>query len=176
MMTTNWYVITGGPSSGKTSLINHLARLQFQIAPEIARDYINRLIAEHHTLDDLIHSNSQLQRTIFAGVLKRERLLSKEQLIFFDRGTPDSIGYFRYYRLDTKKAVHNCQHIRYKKVFYCHQLPMEYDSIRVEDNSSAKQIGDFIRDAYKNLGYELIELPAVSIKRRLEIIATHLEK
>jgi predicted ATPase len=175
MIQTNWYVITGGPSSGKTTLINYLAQKGFFIAPEIARDYIENLLANNYTLDDLYLKTKQLQRTILALALKRERHLQAEQLILFDRGTIDSLGYFAYYHLDTTKIQHSCQNWHYKKIFYCHQLPLVNDKIRIEDNNAAKKIGELIHKSYVSLGYELIELPAVSIDERMDIILKHLQ-
>ena len=107
-------------------------------------------------------------------MLQRERHLSNKELIFFDRGTPDSLGYFRHYNLAAEHIIKVCHHLRYKKIFYCHQLPLIEDEIRVEDDCGAKKIGDYIYQAYLNLGYELIELPAVSVEKRLEIIAKHM--
>jgi len=37
---TNWHVITGGPCSGKSTLIDQLANHGFQTVPESARLYI----------------------------------------------------------------------------------------------------------------------------------------
>lgn len=173
MKNTHWCVITGGPSSGKTTLIQRLAAAGYTTVPEVARAYIQQLLATHYTLEDIRKEPSHLQRGILAMALKRERGLDQEQLIFFDRGTPDSIGYFNYYHLDATHIKHSCQHKGYQKIFYCHQLPVQYDSVRIEDNLSAKQIGDHIYAAYCDLGYELIELPAVSVEQRIEIILSH---
>jgi predicted ATPase len=174
MIQTNWYVITGAPSSGKTTLINHLAKAGYQTAPEVAREYINGLLASNHTLDELRQNNWKLQRGILALVLKRERRLPPDELIFFDRGTPDSLGYFSYYQLKSDQIIPSCQRTQYKKLFFCHQLPLEYDSVRVEDSISAQQIGQHIYEAYKRLGYELVELPAVPVQERLDIIFSHI--
>ena len=63
-----------------------------------------------------------------------------------------------------------------KKIFYCHQLPVIEDHIRVEDNNTAKKIGESIYQAYLNLGYQLIDLPAVSVEERVKLIFSHLER
>ena len=42
---TNWHVITGAPSSGKTTLIDQLADKGFQTVPEGARQYLEREVA-----------------------------------------------------------------------------------------------------------------------------------
>lgn len=171
---TNWYVITGAPSSGKTTLINRLAQQGYVIAPEVARDYIESLLANNHTLEMIQQNNRQLQRGILAMALKRERHLQAQAQIFFDRGTADSLGYFDYYQLEAQHMRQACQHLRYKKIFYCHQLPLIQDEIRVEDNATAKQIGELIYQAYAALGYELIDLPSVSVEERIQMILPHL--
>jgi len=172
---TNWYVITGAPSSGKTTLINQLAQHGYTIVPEIAREYIEDLLSNNFSLEDIQKSNRQLQRSILAIALKRERRLHPDQLIFFDRGTADSLGYFNYYQLNVQHRAHACRYLRYKSVFYCHQLPVEQDEVRVEDSTSATKIGEHIFQAYLNLGYKLIELPAVSVEERIKMIVPHIK-
>ena len=54
-------------------------------------------------------------------------------------------------------------------------MPVEYDTVRVEDNLSAKKIGELIYEAYIKLDYQLIELPAVPVEQRMEIILTHIQ-
>ena len=174
MIQTNWHVITGAPSSGKTTLINRMANMGYRIAPEVARNYIRQLIAHNHKLEEVKHDVLPLQRKILTIMLERERQLPIDEIIFFDRGTPDSAAYFRYHHLDDNHVINACKHQRYKKVFYCHGLPVVHDAIRDEDDVSAKKIGEYIYDAYINLGYQLIELPAVSIENRLEIILSHM--
>ncbi|MDI1353058.1 MAG: ATP-binding protein [bacterium] len=176
MIKTNWYVITGAPSSGKTTLINHLAMNGFSVAPEIARSHIELLLANNYTLDEIQRNNKPLQRAILASALKRERKLHAAELIFFDRGTTDSLGYFNYYHLETKNLIQVCQRFRYKKIFYCHQLPLISDEVRVEDTLGAQKIGESIFQAYIKMNYELIELPAVSVEDRSQIVLSHLDK
>ena len=42
---TRWHVITGAPCSGKTTLIDLVARKGFQTIPEVGREYVEREIA-----------------------------------------------------------------------------------------------------------------------------------
>ncbi|KGP62645.1 ATPase [Legionella norrlandica] len=178
MIQTNWCVITGGPSSGKTTLINSLAELGYQTAPEIARFYINQLLShEQKTLQEVKHNNILwLQRKILNIMLRRERHLSKGDLIFFDRGTPDSIGYFRFHHLEDTHVVKACQHLRYRKIFFCHPLPVVPDTIRDENDATAKMISNCIYNAYIDLNYPIIELPAISVEKRLEIILSQIKQ
>lgn len=174
MIQTHWHVITGAPSSGKTTLINALADLGYKTTPEIAREYIETLLGQNHSLADIQKNINALQRTILAIALKRERHLNKNELIFFDRGTADSLAYFKYYHLDAHIVELACNHIRYQKIFFCHSLPIVHDDVRVESSQSAHTIGRLLKQAYLNLGYTLIELPPVEVKERLNIILSHL--
>jgi predicted ATPase len=47
---TNWHVITGAQSSGKTTLIDQLADEGFQTVPEVARQYFEREKAKGRTM------------------------------------------------------------------------------------------------------------------------------
>ena len=46
---TTWHVLTGAPSSGKTTLIDQLAGRGFQTAAEVARVYMERELAKGRT-------------------------------------------------------------------------------------------------------------------------------
>jgi len=46
MKKTNWCVITGAPSSGKTTLINALSIKGYRTEPEVARAHILYLLAK----------------------------------------------------------------------------------------------------------------------------------
>lgn len=175
MIQTNWHVIVGGPSSGKTTLINYLDSQGYHTVPEMARIHIKERLSAGSNLEDIIEDNAHFQREVLSRVLKRERQLPKNQLIFFDRGAPDSVGYFRYHHLETETILKACQKIRYQKIFYCHQLPMNQDAFRMEDSLAAKKLGDLIYQAYFDLGYPLIELPAISVQERMDIVLSHLE-
>jgi predicted ATPase len=174
MTKTNWLVITGAPSSGKTTLINCLASIGYRIAPEIARSYIKQLLAYNNTLLQIKQDVTHLQRDILALMLKRERQFPIDEPIFFDRGTPDSLAYFRFHHLEESHVVKACTHWQYKKIFYCHGLPVVHDAIRDEDEMTARKIGEYIYKAYIDLGYQLIELPAISIEKRMDIILDHI--
>jgi predicted ATPase len=174
MINTNWIVITGPPSSGKTSLINQLEQKGHLVCPEVAREII--LYSMHSV--DLKHRFARdslaLQREILSITLKREHMLSAEQQIFFDRGTPDSIAYFQLHGFDIEPALKASHFRRYAKVFYCEGLPVVDDGLRLEDDKIAKEIGQKIIDAYTLMKYPLIFLPPVSIDKRLKIILNEL--
>jgi predicted ATPase len=173
-MNTHWVVITGPPSSGKTSLINKLQEKGYLICPEVAREIICYTLRSGFLRSHLPRDSLALQREILAVTLRREHLLSPDKMIFFDRGIPDSIAYFNYHHFEPQVAIRACSFRRYAHVFYCEGLPVIKDNIRLEDDNIAKEIGEFIIAAYESLGYQLIYLPAVSIHERLQMIMNYL--
>ena len=50
---TNWYVITGGPSTGKSKTIDYLAYLGYLIRPEVARILIDDELSKGKTLEEI---------------------------------------------------------------------------------------------------------------------------
>ena len=65
---TNWYVITGAPCSGKTTLIDQLADLGYNTVPEAGRKYIENELAKGRSLDEV----RQAVRDEFMSYRRRE--------------------------------------------------------------------------------------------------------
>ena len=85
------YVLTGGPNSGKTSVINILRERGFNVVNEIARYIIGDLPHKPQNELDFI----EMERMIFTRQLIEEvKSNSKPGIKFFDRGLPDVIAYF----------------------------------------------------------------------------------
>lgn len=169
MKKTNWYVLTGPPCSGKTTLINALRDKGYTISEEVARTHYLDLIS-HYTQKKVLSDPVQLQEDILQIEIKREQSLDPNELIFFDRALPDSIAYYQQLGKVPQHVTKAAKLNHYKGVFFLEALPYEKDIIRTEDEKTARAIGRLIRLAYESLGYQLIDVPAVSVEQRLEKI------
>lgn len=174
MKKTKWCVITGAPSSGKTTLINALSIKGYQTEPEVARAYILYLLAKGEHIRAHNRGEIALQKEILSLKIKREIQLPKQELIFFDRGIPDSLAYYRYYGLDEGDILEKMHYYRYKLVFYLEGLPLVTDKIRLESDAEACLIGKHIYKAYSDLGYTPLRIPAVSVEQRMNIILSEI--
>ncbi|WP_268237682.1 ATP-binding protein [Legionella impletisoli] len=162
--------MTGAPSSGKTTIINALSVRGFQTAPEIARAYLEQLLKEDPEAFVTHRGNYVVQNKILELKITRENQLPSDALIFFDRGIPDSLGYYRYYHLETDQIMDKMRLCQYAYVFFLEGLPIIYDEIRHEDEIEARLIGEHIYHAYKELGYEIIRIPPATVEQRITMI------
>ena len=114
----NWYVVTGAPCSGKTTLINELEKRGYGVVPEMARAYINERLARGETMGEIRKDEALFQKDILEKKIDVEAKLPKEQLVFLDRGIPDTEAYDKLYGIASSEllldAIKKCS---YKKVF-----------------------------------------------------------
>ena len=171
---SKWYVITGAPCSGKTTIINALGRNGYMTKAEVARGYIEDGLSKGKSISEIRSDEQAFQNLIFFEKLRLEATLPKQQPIFFDRGLPDSIGYFNFHKLDASGVLEKSFQVRYKKVFFMERLKFEKDSVRSETDEDALRLQDLILDAYRQLGYALVHIPVCPASQRLAIILKHL--
>lgn len=97
METLNFFVITGGPGVGKTTLINALGELGYLIVPEAARKIIKEQIqndGEGLPWKNKIH----YAQLMLVASLEAYQLTIDERssnITFFDRGVLDTICYMK---------------------------------------------------------------------------------
>lgn len=175
MRATNWYVITGAPCSGKTAVINELARRGYAVVHEVARAYIAKELKKGRRLEQIKANALKFERHILFEKLKIESALSEESIIFLDRGVPDSIAYFALEGLDPEEALKKSRIARYKKIFLFERLRFLKDTIRSENAKMADRLNRLIAQSYRKLHYEIMHVPILSIEERTDFILTHLE-
>ncbi len=154
----NWYVISGGPSSGKTTLVNELVAKKYKIIPEAARFLIERKTAKGIAVKDFQNTN-EFQKEVLDLQLQNEKSAPKDETVFFDRAIPDGLAYCKFQKLDVPEYANLDLRGRYKKIFFCEQLAVDKDGIRIESDESARELSRLIRQAYDDLGYEIVDLP-----------------
>ena len=156
-------VFTGGPSSGKTTIINKLAE-EHTIVQESARE----LVAKHGTvLFD--------QREYFQSLLEA---LGTENFhtypdAFYDRCLVDEIAYRGFIGTPiSEKLDAECKALRYDLVFVFPPWKKIYenDVIRKETFEEANAIYERIVKVYTDYGYTPIEVPFGKVESRLEFI------
>ncbi len=176
MRQNNWYVITGGPSSGKTTVINELSKSGYIVIPETARVLINKEVSKGKTVEEIRKNEAEFQRKVLEMKIEIENNLPKDKIIFFDRAIPDSIAYYQICGIDPKEIMELCQKRKYRKIFFLEPLPFEKDCARTEDKQTVNNLNELLKECYENLGYEVINILVMSIKERVKKILAEVKR
>ncbi|MDB5165046.1 MAG: hypothetical protein JWL89_672 [Candidatus Saccharibacteria bacterium] len=174
----NWYVVTGGPSTGKSALLTELEKLGHPVFPEAARTLIDRSLAEGISVQELRADEKAFQEKVAEMKRDTEAKIPAEQLTFFDRGMHDTLAYMRHYGYTIEDWVHQLMETsRYRKIFLLEPLPKyQQDYARTEDQSFIDNIQQLLRDSYREFGMEPITVPAASLDERVTFVLNHLKQ
>jgi predicted ATPase len=168
---TNWLVITGAPSSGKTTIIDSLHGRGFFICKDPAREIIEIYLNNSKCIDEY-----SKQLLIVEKMLSHYSAFSKNDLVFLEYGMPDNLVFqsLSGFQLETAKMASRV--IRYKEVFLLETLPYKEDGIRNIDVAKQNIIYDNIKLKYEEYGYKPIIIPASNVAARLNKIRSHLKE
>ncbi|WP_369045625.1 AAA family ATPase [Sinomonas sp. P10A9] len=172
---TNWYVITGGPSSGKTTTVNLLKERGYATTIEDARHYIDLQRLGGRTVEEIRARQAEFQRNVLAIEIEQEGRLDPEQMVFLDRAIPDSLAYYRFLHLEPEPALLQAlERVNYRKVFVLDLLPMVNDYARTEDAAAQQQIHELITDVYMALPFPVVKVPPLEASARVDYILARL--
>jgi predicted ATPase len=172
----NWYVVTGGPSSGKTTLMEVLKSRGFNTIKETARYHIENKLAKGISLENIRKEEKKFQEAVFRQKKIIHDSLSTDAVTFFDRGYHDTIAYLNYYEFKVSKFISEvCKNNTYKKVFVLDMLPYEKDEARIESIEIANGLHNALMQAYKDYGHETIKVPVLSVGARADFILDRID-
>ena len=174
MLSTEKYLITGGPGAGKTSLLQALKAAGYFGSEEASRQVITEEVALGS--DCLPWSNL----SGFAGkVLERMTMLYTQAtantgITFFDRGIPDIIAYQKAAGLpvDNKYYTAFQQHAYHPLAFILPPWKAIYvnDAERWQTFEEAVHLYTSIRETYEVLGFTLVTVPEAPVEIRVQFI------
>jgi predicted ATPase len=174
---TNWHVITGAPSCGKTTLVDLLTQRGFPTVEECARRYLEGELSSGHTIDEIHTHGAALQRRLLAIKMRIEAELQPSDVAFLDCAVPGSIAWYRLFGLDPNDALRHCFRHRYASVFVLDPLPLTPDGVRFEDDAFTGFLDEWIARDYEALGYHVVRVPVLAPDDRLayllERVPTH---
>ena len=173
MQTPPWYVLTGAPSSGKTTVLERLAQHGYHTIPDAGRIIIEEHLRKGISLQELMADSEPFAKKSFRRRLEMEASAPKDRTVFFDRGIPDSVAYYKLWGLNIRE-VEGIGRGRYRKAFFFEQLPLQQEGVRTEDAETARILNDSLLWVYSNLGYEIVNVPAISVEERVQLILSNL--
>lgn len=170
----NKIVITGGPGTGKTSIINALKKREYICFDEISRQVT--LQAREQGIEQLFLT----QPLLFSELLLkgREKQFTAAdavdaELVFLDRGLPDVLAYMDYIGdVYPDTFVKSCETHLYDYVFILEpwQEIFVSDAERYENFDQAVNIHHHLLNAYERFEYQLWDVPFDSVDKRADFI------
>jgi len=171
MNTDRLYVLTGGPGSGKTTLIEALGHAGVATSPEVGRAVIREQLAaggdalpwaDQHAFADLM---------VVRDVAAQREALASGVVTVLDRGVPDVAGFLRVSGLPVPPhidaAARTC---RYNPRVFIAPFWSEIftgDAERKQSPDVAEATFAVMVETYRDYGYELIELPRAPVADRV---------
>jgi len=167
-------VITGGPGTGKSSLIDELKKRGHICFEEISRQVT--LEARKNGVDQLFLTDPIVfSELLLNGRLKQfnEAKLCKTDHVFMDRGLPDVLAYMDYAKTEYSEWFNTvCNANLYDQIFVLAPWQDIYksDNERYENFNQAIEIHDHLLQTYRRFGYQLIDVPFGSVTNRTDFI------
>ena len=176
-MSSKTIVITGGPGTGKSSIIHDLKERGYTCFDEISRqvtlDARKKGIEQLFLTKPLLFSEKLLEGR--RSQYETAKTLS-DPLIFLDRGLPDVLAYMDYVGDSYPEYfIETCNQLRYEHVFVLApwESIFESDNERYENFEQSEMIHQHLIRTYKGFGYDLIDVPFESIEKRTDFILEH---
>lgn len=175
MRKTNWYVITGGPSSGKTTTVNLLKERGYITTIEHARHFLDTQRLKGRTIEEVKKNQRAFQLGVLDMQIEQEEEISDEVQVFLDRAIPDALAYYRFLNLEPdEKLMKALKNVSYKKIFILDYLPMVNDYARSENHDAQKIIHKLITEVYESLPFPVVHVPVLPPNERVDFILKNL--
>jgi predicted ATPase len=168
------FIITGGPGSGKSTVIDALAKRGISTMPEGGRAIIQDQLAVGGKALPWADRRAFAELMLSWEMRSYRMALSIKAPVIFDRGVPDVLGYLRLTGLSIPAQVERAaQMFRYnRQVFIAPPWReiFQIDAERKQSFDEAQATYESMIETYSRLGYTLIQLPLDSVEERVRFV------
>jgi len=169
-----FHVVTGGPGSGKSTLIEALGNAGHAGTVEAGRAVIrDQMLIDGPALP--WKDPAAFAELMLSWEMRSYRLAETVAgRVFFDRGVPDVIGYLRLIGLPVPAhLLRAAEHFRYNGlVFVAPPWPAIFvqDAERRQTLEEAERTCRSVAAAYADCGYRLVDLPLAPVEARMRFV------
>ena len=133
---TDWVVITGPPSSGKTTLLELFEAAGESVSHDTTRQLIADVVASGRDADEFRFADD-FQPRVLEAMAGAERSLDPTARVFLEYALPCNIAFQRTEGLDPIPGLADAARVhRYEHVFILDPVGWETDAERVEDEAT----------------------------------------
>ena len=177
-------VITGGPYSGKTTLVEALGQRGYRFVREAAIQVIEELGRELGIEEQKrwrAAHRAEFQARIVRRQIDAEREVlehAREEPVFLDRSRVDGLGYCRHFGEEPPAELSAAiDELRYDRVFLLDTLSrveVRGDTGRTSDREASLAIAKSVEAVYLELGYEPVRVPELPLAERVDLVLREL--
>lgn len=167
----NFFVFTGGPGVGKTTLIQHLQALGERVVDESARTVIRKQVEASGTGVPWIDNDRFVDLTAARDIAAFDGLVGETGRVFFDRGIMDSYGANG--AIPSPAILEAVRTRRYNArvfIFPPWREIYETDAERRQDWAEAERTFDLILKRLPTLGYDPVVVPKADVATRAAFV------
>ena len=178
MHQTAWYVLTGPPGSGKTSLQHALRDRGYDVVEEAATDVI---AAGQARGDDQPWTSSTFLEDIVELQRRRELQCGPHSGVrFFDRSPICTLALARHLGFAVPPLLHSeiarirREHVYDHRVFFVEELGfIRPTAARRISRAESLRFAVVHRDTYLRAGFQLVDIPRADVCTRVELSRSH---
>ncbi len=172
--TDRLHVVTGGPGSGKSTLIEALAVRGIATSPEVGRAIIKEEMASGGTALPWVDHLAFAEKMVVREVAAHQAALARGDTVVLDRGVPDVVGFLRASGLAVPAHIDAAARAcRYNpRVFIAPWWPAIFttDTERKQTPEEARATFAIMVETYRAYGYTLVELPRATVEARVAFV------
>lgn len=174
MDTDRLHVLTGGPGSGKTTLIEALARDGVATSPEVGRAVIREQLAAGGNALPWADQQAFADLMLVRDVAAQREALATGAVTVLDRGIPDVVGFLRASGLPVSPHIDDAaRRYRYNPCVFIAPFWAEIftgDAERKQSPDVAEATFAVMVETYRDYGYDLVELPRAPVADRVRFV------
>jgi predicted ATPase len=178
-VTDRLHVVTGGPGSGKSTLIEALAAAGMATSAEVGRAIIKDELAAGGSALPWVDHQAFADRMIEREIAAHRAALATGETVVLDRGVPDVIGFLRVSGLAVPPPIDaSARTHRYNpRVFIAPWWADIFttDSERQQTPEEARATFAVMVETYRDYGYRLVELPRATVGARVAFVRREIE-
>ena len=176
--TDRLHVLTGGPGSGKSTLIEALAAAGIATSPEVGRAIIREELASGGTALPWVDHLAFAEKMVVREVAAHRAALASGKTVVLDRGVPDVVGFLRASGLAVPAHIDAAaQRCRYNSRVFIAPWWAEIfttDAERKQTPDEARATHAVMVETYRAYGYTLVELPRATVAMRAAFVMEHI--
>ena len=169
------YVLSGGPGSGKSSILLGLEQRGEYIVREAAEDYIRYRQAQGQ-MKPWVEEDFQ-DKILDLSMSREEKTHPKAERVFLDRGLLDGLAYVKKGSKIYEKLLEIAKKAEYDIIFIIEPLAViEKTEVRRENKDESIAIGNALKQIYQEHGFKVVMVPEDKLQERIEFIMKEIEK